>query len=178
MEKHPIDLGNEHHDGSWVLQKIYESSQLNFNAITKNVSLKFSHLVKMIRNHDLEKMLKKDPRDPASDKEAEVVIPSNLLVELTESPPNKEKKSVNLLSGVFMIGVLIGCIAAIGIAMIMINSKIEITQQVLVYAGLGFLAALLLLVGIPMLLAAIEPQLKKIQEIHHDFVDRFMGMFQ
>jgi hypothetical protein len=175
MEKHPINLTDEHHDSSFALQNIYEKSKLNFMAITENVTVKFSWLLKLLKKLDLEKLHKNQGKKPL---EEDITLPSNLLLELSDAEPNKQQKSMNLLSGVFLIGILIGCLGTVIIMLGLINSKVEINNQLLMYMGLGFFIALAIVIGIPILLAAVEPFLKKVQEKHHDFMDRIVNFFQ
>lgn len=174
MEKHTINLGDEHHDDSFVLKNIYEKSNLGWLAITDNTKIKFSWLLKLLKKLDLEKLLKNQGKKPV---EEEITLPSNLLLEVSDVEPTKQR-SMNLLSGVFLVGILLGCVISVFGIMLLLNSKVEITNTLLLYIGIGFLLALILVVGIPILLAALEPALKKIQEKHHDFVERVFHLFQ
>jgi hypothetical protein len=175
MDKNLINLAQENSDGAFVVRNIFEKSKVSFLSLSQNVSLSFSHFIKLIQGHNLEKILKKET---AQESPPQVVIPGDLLVEITSSETVKQKKSMNLLSGVFLIGTLLGCTVSIFGILLLQKSAVEITPALLTYVGLGFILALVFVVGIPMLLAALEPTLKKVQEKHHDFMERLLSLFQ
>lgn len=162
-------------DDTASLRGAYNSAGLELSAVTNKIKLGFSQFVKLMGGKDIDKILRN--KEPKS-KEEEIIVSGKLLTEITTAPLSAQRKSRNLLSGVFIIGVLLGGCCSVFFLLLLQKGQIEITPTLLSYMGIGFFSALVLMVGVPLFLAALEPYLKKIQEKHHDFVERLMTLFQ
>lgn len=170
-----IHLGDDHHDTALPFHGSYESAGIEFSALTNKVKLDFARFNRLLNGRDIEKLIRQKELKGISE---DVILTSKLLADITETAPLPSMKAKNLLSGVFLIGLLLGCVLSMFGILILKKGEVEITNTLLTYMGIGFLSALFLVIGVPLLLTALEPYLRKIQEKHHDFVDRLMGLFQ
>ena len=175
MKPQPINLSAKKNDG-FTIKNIAEKANLKFLSLSKNVTLSFPHFVKLVQAHNLEKLLKNEEK---KENPHEVAVPSGLLVDISSSEEMKKKKEgKNILSGVFLIGILLGCIGSIFGMVLLMTGGVPMTRFLLVNMGLGFIALLLLILGIPAFLASMETPLKKMQKKHQEFLERLVDLFQ
>jgi len=163
-----------------VLEDLLKKSNVQFASVSDKIAIDFLKFLSMLGNHELgaftgELRKRKEAKDPATLKNINVVISSDLLAEIS-SCPKKEEDDTNTfqaLTGFFAFGGLTGVLLTLIGVMFIVWSGITIEMKDLVYI-LAVFAAILF---IPLGLIALQPSLQRIQEKNLELVKRMVNFF-
>lgn len=160
-----------------ILQGILKESDVKFSSLASRVSVDFVKFVKMVHTHELSPLLEKQ-NSIAKEKEgnAYVVISSDLLADIMnceKKEEEEEEETVNVLSGIFVYGLIVGIIVALVVAIVtqFVNLQIGLRDLLLILGG--FMTVIL----IPLALIVFEPSLKDMQKKHNEFFQRVVAFF-
>ena len=156
-----------------LLENILSRSNVQFASVADKVNIDFRKFAHLLLTHDLTPLLSQVDTTSESTK---IVVSSDLLADISncerliEEPDEEE---VNVLSGIFVYGLLMGVVIALMVAIItqFVNMHISTRDLLLILAG--FLGVL----SLPLLLIVFEPSLKSMQKKHNEFFQRMVGFF-
>ncbi|MFN7160393.1 MAG: hypothetical protein ACK4NC_02155 [Candidatus Gracilibacteria bacterium] len=160
-----------------VFQGLLKESDVKIASIASRVSVDFTKFVSMVQTHELDhligqiKSLKPDERTNSY-----VVVSSDLLADIMNCERKEEEdeeESVNVLSGIFVYGLIVGIIISLVVAIItqFVNLQIGLRDLLLILGG--FTTVIL----IPLALIVFEPSLKSMQKKHNEFFERIVAFF-
>lgn len=160
-----------------LLHGILRESDVKFASIASRVSVDFNKFVAMVLTHDLTPLLEQQKILKPEEKTASyVVVSSDLLADISNCEKievEEDEESVNVLSGIFVYGLIVGIIISLVVAIVtqFVNLQIGLRDLLLVLGG--FVAVIL----IPVALIVFEPSLKSMQKKHNEFFERIVAFF-
>ncbi len=157
-----------------LLQNILDRSNVQFASISDKVSVGFNNFVRLVLTHDLEPLLEK-LKTSSTEVESYVVVSSDLLTHISncDKVDDEDLQDVNVLSGIFIYGVVSGLMVSLIAAIVFRYINIDIQSRDLIFVLLGCLV----FIAIPVIVIVFEPYLKGIQKKHNDFFQRIVGFF-
>lgn len=164
---------------SELLENILQRSNVQFASIADKVTVEFSKFVKLLLTHNLEMLLKEEQQlreKGMLDAKSYVVVSADLLTDISNCEKNEEDPtdSMNVLSGIYVFGILSGLILSIVTALIIQYVNFAVSTRDLLFILLGSLVLILF----PLIFFGIEPYLKGVQRKHNELFHRFISFFQ
>lgn len=160
-----------------LLENILNKSNVQFASIADKVGIDFRKFAHLILTHDLTPLLKEGASyDSMKEGTSTVVVSSDLLADISSCErlvEEEEEEAVNVLSGIFVYGLLVGVVLALVVAIITQFVNLHISTRDLLLILAGFLGV----IALPLLLIVFEPSLKSMQKKHNEFFLRVVGFF-
>jgi len=178
IKKTLVDVGEIKGHHVEMLQDLLEQSNVKFASVADKVTVEFPKFVKMVLTHDLEPLLMEEQRLREEGKQTPksfMVVSSDLLTDISNCEMNEEDPldSMNVLSGIFVFGMLMGLIVAVAVALVLQFVNFSVETRDLIFILVGSIALIL----IPAFFFLAEPYLRGIQRRHNEFFHRVLQFF-
>ncbi len=171
-----------------LLESIMQQGGVQFSSVASKVTVEFSKFVKMVLTHDLEPLLKVEMQKKgdeaameetggrmqgAGDGPSLVVVSSDLLTDISNCEKLEEDPldSMNVLSGIYVFGMLSGLILTVIIALVLQYVNFSVSTRDLIFILVGSVVLIL----IPLMFMAAEPMLRGVQRKHNEFFAKLTG---
>lgn len=162
-----------------MLESILTKSNVQFASVADKVTVEFSKFVKLVLTHNLEELLREEQvlREQGSLKaRSYIVVSSDLLTDISNCDKNEDdpEDSVNVLSGIYLFGILSGLILSIIAALVIQYVNFPLSTRDLLFLLAGSLVLLLL----PAVFFLLEPYLRGLQRKHNELFQRMVSFFR